>query len=433
MDCGRKQIFVISFLLVDDRSLFRPIILSFVWLVGINVVTSRLENMTKEERDNLTPDNVTASAVQVIKAAILQSQQRALKAINQEQLALYYGIGRYVSANTRKKNWGKGVLAAISEQLRKELPGLKGFSERNLKNMRTFYEEWRMLENFNSAGGTAEFTEVNTKSAVQTAKLEAEGEIRQLQLTNLPDFPIVAFLNISFTHHTAILSQVKSYEERKFYIQFAADYKIKTEELEQLMKDDLYNHQGNIPNNFKKTIPDQLQAYRAITMFKDDYLLDFINTEELFVRDKDRDEKLIEQGIINNVKNFIMTFGKDFTFVGNQYHLEKFGVEQFPDLLFFNRELSALVCVELKDGPFKTAYLGQLAGYLRILDDEVRKPNENPSIGIVLCKSANKKFVEYVIQDYDRPMGVATYKTSADMDDRLKKLLPSVEELEKLL
>lgn len=199
------------------------------------------------------------------------------------------------------------------------------------------------------------------------------------------------------------------------------------------MKDDLYNHQGSLPNNFRRTIPDQLQAYRAITMFKDEYLLDYINTEELFVRDKDRDERVIEQSIINNVKDFIMTFGRDFTFVGNQYHLEKFGIEQFPDLLFFNRELSALVCVELKDGPFKTAYLGQLAGYLRILDDEVRKPNENPSIGIILCKSANKKFVEYVIQDYDKPMGVATYKTSADMDDRLKKLLPPVEDLEKLL
>lgn len=390
--------------------------------------------MEEEEiKKDLGTTDATSNAVQVIKAAILQSQQRALKAINQEQLALYYGIGRYVSANTRKKNWGKGTLAIISEQLRKELPGLKGFSERNLKNMRTFYEEWRMLENYNSAGRTAEFTEVNTNSAGGTAELQAEGEIRQLQLTNLPEFPVVAFLSISFTHHTAILSQAKSYEERKFYIQFAADYKVKTEELEQLMKDDLYNHQGQLPNNFKKTIPDQLLAYRTISMFKDDYLLDFINTEELFVRDKDRDEKLIEQGVINNVKNFIMTFGKDFTFVGNQYHLEKFGVEQFPDLLFFNRELSALVCVELKDGPFKTAYLGQLAGYLRILDDEVRKPNENPSIGIVLCKSANKKFVEYVIQDYDRPMGVATYKTSADMDDRLKKLLPSVEELKKLL
>ena len=117
---------------------------------------------------------------------------------------LYYGIGRYVSANTRKKNWGKGALATISEQLRKELPGLKGFSERNLKNMRTFYEEWRMLEKCNSAGGTAEFTEINTdsavdtslmpsNSAVQTAELQAEDEIRQLQLTNLPDFPVVAF------------------------------------------------------------------------------------------------------------------------------------------------------------------------------------------------------------------------------------------------
>lgn len=293
--------------------------------------------MTKEEvgvKKGLATTDVTANAVQVIKAAILQSQQRALKAINQEQLALYYGIGRYVSANTRKKNWGKGALAAISEQLRKELPGLKGFSERNLKNMRTFFEEWRLLDSYNSAVQTAEFTEINNKSsvrtdemvlnsAVQTAELQSEDEIRQLQLTNLPDFPVVAFLSISFTHHTAILSQVKSYEERKFYIQFASDYKVKSEDLEQMMKDDLYHHQGQLPNNFKKTIPDQLQAYRTIMMFKDEYLLDYINTEELFVRDKDKDEKLIEQGIINNVKNFIMTFGKDFTFVGNQYHLEK--------------------------------------------------------------------------------------------------------------
>ena len=385
-----------------------------------------------------------ANAVQVIKDAILQSQQRALGAVNQEQLALYYGVGRYISANTRTKNWGKGFVEGISEQLRKELPGLRGFSATNLRNMRAFYEEWKMLEMDNSSVQTDEFAESDNnssvradelmrESAVLTAKSSTVDEIHSLQRINLPDFPVVAFLTISFTHHIAILTNVKSYEERKFYIQFAADYKVKCEDLEQLMKDDLYSHQGDLPNNFRRTIPDQLQAYRAITMFKDEYLLDYINTEELFVRDKDRDERVIEQGIINNVKNFIMTFGRDFTFVGNQYHLEKFGVEQFPDLLFFNRELSALVCVELKDGPFKTAYLGQLAGYLRILDDEVRKPNENPSIGIILCKSANKKFVEYVIQDYDKPMGVATYKTSADMDDRLKKLLPPVEDLEKLL
>ena len=123
--------------------------------------------MKKEVEDKkvMATTDATANAVQVIKAAILQSQQRALKAINQEQLALYYGIGRYVSANTRKKNWGKGALATISEQLRKELPGLKGFSERNFKNIRTFFAEWRMLDNYNSAGGTAEFTGINTESS----------------------------------------------------------------------------------------------------------------------------------------------------------------------------------------------------------------------------------------------------------------------------
>lgn len=367
-----------------------------------------------------------ANAVQVIKNAILQSQQRALVAINQEQLALYYGIGRYISENTRNGSWGNGILESISAQLRKELPGLRGFSVPNLRKMRLFYEEWQLLSD-NSFVPTNELANEQQNSFVPT------NELPIVQFKIEADFPISAFLNIGFTHHYAIISKVKDIEERKFYIQFAADTKAKVEDLEQIIKSDLYHHQGNLPNNFRKVIPDQLQAFRAIAMFKDEYLLDFINTEELFVRDKDRDERLIEQSIVQNVKNFIMTFGKDFTFVGNQYRLEKFGAEEFPDLLFFNRELAALVCVELKDGPFKPAYLGQLAAYLRILDDEVRKPNENPSIGIILCRSANKKFVEYVIQDYDRPMGVATYKTAADMDERLKRLLPSVEDLEKLL
>ena len=366
------------------------------------------------------------NAVQIIKDAILQSQQRALSAINQEQLALYYAIGRYVSRNTRNKNWGKGFIEALSEQLRKELPGLRGFSAPSLRKMRTFYEEWQMLSD-NSFVETNKLTDTENNSFVETNKLT------NLQFKIDVNFPISAFLNIGFTHHYAILTKVKDTEQRKFYIQYAADTKAKVEELEQVINENLFEHQGLLANNFKKTIPDQLQAYRTISMFKDEYLLDFINTEELFIREKDRDERLIEQSIIQNIKEFIMTFGKDFTFVGNQYHLEKFGVEEFPDLLFFNRELAALVCVELKDGPFKTSYLGQLAGYLRILDDEVRKPNENPSIGIILCKSANKKFVEYVIQDYDKPMGVATYKTTAQMDERLKKLLPPVEELEKLL
>lgn len=155
-----------------------------------------------------------------------------------------------------------------------------------------------------------------------------------------------------------------------------------------------------------------------------------MNVEELGERDKeDIDERVVEQTIIHNVKNFIMTFGKDFTFVGNQYHLEKFGHELFPDLLFFNRELAALVCVELKHGDSKPSYLGQLSAYLKVLDDAVKKPFENPSIGLILCKSVDKTFVEYLIQDYYRPTGGATHKKK----EYFLKILPPAEELEKLL
>lgn len=233
------------------------------------------------------------SAVNIIKTAILQSQARAAKAVNQEQLALYYGIGRYVSANTRKKNWGQGAIEAISNQLKQELPGLRGFSATNMRNMRTFYEEWRLLEtnssvvtdeiqqlSSNSSVTTDEFAKINSNSAVATAEIPSDNKIRQLQLANLPDFPLREFLSISFTHHIAILAKAKAYDERVFYIKYADSYKPTVEDLEKTITQDLYHHQDKMPNNFLATIPDYKQAYRAIRMFKDEYLLDFINVEE---------------------------------------------------------------------------------------------------------------------------------------------------------
>ena len=232
------------------------------------------------------------------------------------------------------------------------------------------------------------------------------------------------FLSISFTLHVEILNKTSTLEERLFYIHNAATYKWDKYKLRELLKQDLFHHQSEMPNNFLLTMPKRTQALKAMSMFKDEYLMDYINVEELGARDaSDVDERVIEQAIVQNVKNFIMMFGKDFTFVGNQYHLEKFGKDHFIDLLFYNRELTCLVAVELKLGEFKPIYLGQLQTYLQLLDDEVKKPNENPSIGIILCQDADKSYVEYVIQRYDSPMGVATYKTSADMPDRLRKSL----------
>lgn len=373
-------------------------------------------------------------AVNLLKTAILQSQARAANAVNQEQLALYYGVGRFLSLNTRNKNWGAGMIKSISQRLRSEIPGLRGFGETNLRNMRLFYEAWSGIES-NSSVMTDELNVTTSNAAgCDTQILDTDIDtIHQLRLMNLDNFPAVSFLSISFTHHMVILTHAKEWDERLFYIQYAFDRKLSIEELEKVLKKDLYHHQGQIPNNFLDTIPEYKQAYRAIQMFKDEYLLDFINVEELGMRDEDIDERVIEQSIVHNVKNFIMTFGKGFTFNGSQVHYDKFGHDHWIDLLFYNRDLRRLVVFELKKGKFKTSYLGQLSSYLRILNDDDRRDGEEPPIGIILCKSADKSYVEYVMQDFRQPMGVATYKTADEMDAKLLEVLPSKEQLEKLL
>ena len=385
------------------------------------------------------------NAVDVIKTAILQSQARAVKAVNQEQLALYYGIGRYVSANSRKKNWGKGAIDTISEQLRKELPGLRGFSAPSLRKMRIFYEEWMMLERNSFVPTnklesqsekmfvpTNEITKINTNVNSATADFTDDAEIRQLQLANLPNFPLREFLSISFTHHIAILTKAKTYEERVFYMKYADGYKPTVEDLEKVIKQDLFHHQDKMPNNFLATIPDYKKAYRAICMFKDEYLLNFINVEELGMHDEDIDEEVIESNIVHNVKNFIMTFGRGFSFSGSQVHYDKLGHDHWIDLLFFNRDLNRTVVFELKKGRFKVGYLAQLSAYLRILNDDDRRDHEEAPIGIILCRNVDKNYAGYIMQDFKQPMGVASYKFADEMDPELLKALPPKDELQRV-
>lgn len=379
------------------------------------------------------------NAVLSIKAAILKSQARAAQMINHEQLSLYYGIGRFVSEHSRKGYWGTGAIDSISRQLKAELPGLKGFSAENIKLMRRFYEAWKELE-VNSVVESTETAEVDAlslpnNSVVPSTELKSDDShtepIRQLQLTNDETFPVTAFLNISFSHHVAIFRYAEQYEERKYYIQLAYQQRLKVDDLEELIKAKTYDHRQTLPNNFFKAIPDKALALRTLQMFKDSYLLDYINVEDIDVSDPiDVDEKVIESKIVMNIKNFIMTFGKSFTYKGHQVHYDKLGHDHWIDLLFFNRELQSLVVVELKKGQFKPSYLGQLAAYLRVLDDEEKLPEENPSVGIILCKKADKAYVEYVLQDYLKPIGVATYQ---QMQNRLRELLPPEEDMKRLI
>lgn len=365
-------------------------------------------------------------AVSVIKEAILHSQYRAAKMVTGEELSLNFGIGAYVSNRSRQEKWGTSIIESISEQLRRELPGLRGFSARSIRNMRTFYEYWTQYLIWQPSAAKLQLfinqdtIDIDCFSLQKWSPVAAEINREE-------------FLGISFSHHLEILQKTKDIQEVLFYIHQTVLHKWDKYDLRNRLKEGLYQKQGAAANNFLQTMPVN-DARKAVGMFKDEYLLDYINIDEMEVdKPEDIDERVIEKAIVRNIKQFIMTFGRDFAYIGNQYHLEIFGEELFPDLLFLNRELNCMVVVELKKGAFKPAYIGQLQTYMKVLDDKVRKPHENPTIGILLCKSANKAFVEYVIRDYTHPMGVATYKTAEDMSEELRKALPDMDEMRKLL
>ena len=367
-------------------------------------------------------------AVKVIKEAILRSQYRAASSVNKEQLSLYYGIGKYVSENSRNGFWGKGAIETISQQLHKELPGLRGFSASNIKNMRSFYEEWSPVINRQPSAD-----DLKTLTVVSESELNENLLLVEIRQPSADEFNWSDFFAIGFSHHIEIMAKAKTLEARLFYIHESATRFWNKYTLRDYLKADLYNHRGSLPNNFTSTIPSTQQALKAVNAFKDEYLLDFINVEELDTQDEDLNERVLEKSIVDNIKRFILTFGQDFIFVGNQYRLEVSGEEMFVDLLFFNRELNSLVAVELKSGKFRSSYLGQLSTYLSALDTYVRKPHENPAIGILLCRDISQSFVEFAIRDYDKPMGVATYRATKDMPERLRNALPDIEELKKLL
>ncbi len=367
-----------------------------------------------------------SQAVKTIKEAILSSQSRAVQMISGTQLSLYFGVGLYVSANSRKGTWGTGAIKLISEQLKRELPGLRGFSEESIKKMRTFSEFWSQYLNRSPLATDLKHRELHTEIECDNFSLSKWSPLAT-------EINREEFMSISFSHHMEILHKTKNINEVLYCIHETVVHQWDKYTLRNILKVGIPNPENTISNNFVQTMNTTRQAMKAIRMFKDEYLLDFINVEDIDAQEKDVDERLVEQRIIHNIKRFIMTLGRDFTFVGNQYHLEIYGEEMWSDLLFFNRELNALVAIELKVGKFKPSYLGQLYAYLQVLDDKVRKPHENPSIGIVLCKSANQSYAEYAVRDYNKPMGVATYKTISDMPKEMQHILPDIGELQKLM
>lgn len=364
-----------------------------------------------------------------IKGSILRSRYRAAVLANREMLLLYYRVGSMLSEKVQRANWGSNVIQNIATDLQKELPGLRGFSFSNLKNMRQFAQEYAFLNLSRLSETDFNQSSADTLISQSATGQITENEIGQLLASQFQSTDIFIeniFLKTGFTHHILLLNKCKDFRERLFYMQKTVENQWSVAILEHQMASNLYAQKGKLLSNFDRTIPPTFRKH-ATDAFKGEYLLDFVNIEE------NDDERVLEQEIVRNIKKFIMSVGNDFAFMGNQYRIVVEEEEFFIDLLFFHRKLQSLIAFELKQGKFKAEYAGKMNLYLSALDETVKQEHENPSIGIILCKEKTDKVVEFAFRDYNKAMGVATFKTSRQLPNQYKGILPDLNELKELL
>lgn len=320
-----------------------------------------------------------------IKERIRVAQYEAMKAVNKEMIQLYWDIGKSLSEKQKELGWGKSVVEALSADLQKEFPGMQGFGARNIWYMQQFYNEYQ------------------------------GNEILQ---------PLVA--EISWSKHLVIMTKCKDVQERQYYILSTKKYGWTKDVLTHKIEAQSFEKYLLGQNNFENTLPDHVKN-QAILAVKDDYTFDFLGL------DAEHSEFELEQALIKNIRSFLIEFGTDFTFMGNQYRIEIDGEEYFIDLLLYHRKLQCLVAIELKIGKFLPEYKGKMEFYLNVLNDKIKLPHENPTIGIIICKSKKRTIVEYALKDSNQPIGVATYNLTANLPNSYKELLPDAEEIAKKL
>lgn len=390
-------------------------------------------------KNDIIPHDFT-TAVKEIKLAILQARAKAVHLANAEAVKLYFFVGGYISKKTRKAKWGSGAIDALSAQLQAELPGLRGFSAMNIKYMRLFFEAWAGSSEIRHLA-SVEFGETLfchlasvERHPLPVGKTD-KGEIRKIPSAELDGNDIAAFFSIGFTHHREIIRFCKDIDERLYYIHGCAKGCWSVEELHSHLRADDYHRIGALPNNFEKTLSPMALATRAVRTFRDEYLLELVNLDNAdAVHDQDLNERILSKALVTDIEKTIQALGgEDFCFMGREKRLVYEDEEFFIDLLFYHRGLRAMVAVELKMGKFRPSYLGQLNFYLAVLDKLVRRPDENPSIGLLLCEEMKKPVVQLAVQDMSKPIGVSTYQTLKGIPQPYKTLTPVIEGVKRVL
>ncbi len=334
------------------------------------------KQITKNEYTELLKD---------IKKRIHDAQYQALKKVNKELINLYWDIGKMIVERQRGKTWGKSIVDHLSQDLQFEFPGIGGFSPSNLWRMKIFFEAY-----------------------AEKSKLA----------------PLVR--EIGWTHNLIIMEKCKDDLQREFYIRSTRKYGWTKNVLIHQIENQTYEKTMLNQTNFKNTIPEKIQNQAKLAI-KDEYTFDFLELGD------EHSERELERAIIFKIERFLREMGGFFAFVGSQYRLEIEDEEYFIDLLLYHRALKCLVAIELKIGKFLPEYVGKMQFYLAVLDDKVRMPEENPSIGIIMCKTKSKTIVEYALRESNKPIGVAEYRILKTLPEALRDMLPTPEQIEYLL
>ena len=326
-----------------------------------------------------------AALLNEIKERVRSSQYEALRAVNKILSSLYWDIGRLIVERQANSSWGKSVVEQLAKDLQMEFPGVRGFSTSNLWRMRQFYQTYAK----------------NEKLA-----------------------PLVR--EISWSHNIVIFEKCKDALQREFYIRMARKFGWSKNVLVHQIENQRYEKTLLNQTNFDQTVSAEIRQQAKLAV-KDEYIFSFLELED------EHSERQLEQALLSRVEHFLQEMGGAFTFLGSQYRLEIEDEEYFIDLLLYHRRLKCLVALELKIGKFLPEYVGKMQFYLAALDDQVRMSDENPSIGIILCKSKKRTVVEYALRESAKPIGVATYRVVSSLPDDLRNQLPSPEQIEKLL
>ena len=312
---------------------------------------------------------------------IRSAQYEAMRAVNKEMISLYWEIGKQITERQKQLGWGKSVVENLSRDIQEEFPGIQGFGQRNIRNMVRFFSEYQ------------------------------SNEILQ---------PLVA--EISWAKHLVILEKCKETQERRFYILATKRFGWTKNVLLHQIEGKAFENYLLGQSNYDETLPESVKN-QAILALRDDLSLNFLDISD------EHSERELELSIVRNIRAFLMEFGHDFSFMGNQYRLEVDGHEYFIDLLLYSRSMQAMIAIELKVGEFKPEYKGKMEFYLNVLDDMVKLPHENSSIGIIICKEKNRTIVEYALRHSTSPIGVTTYSLTNKLPEQYKALLPSSEDI----